>query len=66
MDQHESPTSHCNQGGCGKPAAFRFTWPGRDEAGICEGHAPALRNIASAIGCYVKLIPIETKESSDV
>ena len=49
----------CNQHGCENPAAFRFTWPGRDEAGICEAHAPKLRNIAAAIGCYVQLIPLE-------
>ena len=27
--------SHCNQKGCDNEAMYRFTWPGRDEAGIC-------------------------------
>lgn len=49
----------CNQRGCNEPAGFRFTWPGRDEAGICQQHAPQLQGIANAIGLYVQLIPLD-------
>jgi len=49
----------CNQVGCGQPAVFRFTWPGRDEAGICADHAKRLEGVAAAMGCYVQLIPLE-------
>lgn len=48
----------CNQDKCGNDATFRFTWPGKDEAGICGEHAPKLLNIADAIGLYVQLIPL--------
>ena len=49
----------CSQGCCENPSAFRYTWPGRDEAGICEKHSVQLRNVASAIGLYVQMIPLE-------
>lgn len=49
---------YCNQEKCGCPARFRFTWPGRDEAGICELHAPKLKAVAEAIGMHLQLIPI--------
>ena len=48
----------CNQDKCSEPAAFRFTWPGRDEAGICATHAPRMRAITQAMGLYVQLIPL--------
>lgn len=43
---------------CGKPAVYRYTWPGRNEALICEKHAGGLRAIASAMGLYIQLIPV--------
>lgn len=49
----------CNQPNCGVSAAFRFRWPGKVEAGICEEHAPLLRGVAAAIGLSLELIPIE-------
>ena len=49
----------CNQSNCGIAAAFRFTWPGRDEAGICWGHAPKLKATADAMGMHLQLIPIQ-------
>lgn len=48
----------CNQMGCAAPAVYRFTWPGKDEAGICEEHSRKLKSVADAIGCYVQLIPL--------
>lgn len=59
----------CNQTCCDKPAAFLFTWPGKNMAGICAAHAPKLLAVAGAIGIYVQLIPVlnetadEAKES---
>ena len=55
----------CNQQGpppCPEPAAFRFTWPGKDEQGICALHAPKLKDIANALGLHLQLIPIEPWE----
>ena len=49
----------CNQGQCDEPAAYRFTWPGEDEAGICEAHAPKVRGVSEAMSLAVQLIPVE-------
>lgn len=49
----------CNQTGCEEPAGYRFTWPGKDEAGICEKHVGKLRAVAHSIGLYVQTIPLE-------
>ena len=56
----------CNQHGCDLPAAFRFTWPGNDEAGICEEHAPKLRGVADAMGLGLQLIAIQVEVVSEV
>ena len=40
----------CNQEGCDNPAHRKFTWPGRDEAYICEEHLEDLITIANAMG----------------
>lgn len=48
----------CNQAGCEKLAAFLYTWPGKDQAGICEEHAPKARGIAEAMGLYLQMIPV--------
>jgi len=49
----------CNQQDCDQLAAYRFTWPGQDEAGICEGHVGTLRSICNAMGMYCQIIPLE-------
>lgn len=49
----------CNQQTCDKEADFLFTWPGKDQAGICEICAHRLESIAKAMGLHVQLIPIE-------
>jgi hypothetical protein len=54
----------CNQDGCGDDAAFRFTWPGKDEAGICKAHAPKLMGVAEAMGMYVQLIPLAALDTA--
>jgi len=53
-------TGKCNQVGCGNLGAFRFTWPGEDEAEICVIHAPGILAVAKAIGMHLQLIPIVT------
>ena len=58
MSDETKPVTQCNQFGCTLSAVFRFTWPGSDEAGICEAHVPKLRAICDAMGLYVQLIPI--------
>jgi hypothetical protein len=47
---------------CPEYAAYRFTWPGKDESFICEKHVVALRGIAKAMGVYVQLIPLSDKD----
>lgn len=56
----------CNQKDpqCELPPAFRFTWPGKDEAVICTIHAAQLANIAAAIDLYLQLIPLEDEVKS--
>lgn len=49
---------NCNQKDCGHTAAYRFTWPGQNEAGICEQHAGKLQGIAAAMGMPLQLIPL--------
>lgn len=52
----------CNQEGCSGPPAFRFTWPGRDEACICVIDALRLQQIAGAMGLYVQMIPLTPED----
>lgn len=48
----------CSQRDCGQPATALFTWPGKDETGICEQHLPKLRAIATGLGMYLQVKPI--------
>lgn len=48
-------TEQCNQIDCGKPGAFTFTWPGRDEAAICEDHVGHVRGVAQAMGMHLEV-----------
>ena len=48
----------CNQDNCTNKAHYRFTWPGKDEAGICKDHAVKLEAIASSIGLHLQLVPL--------
>jgi hypothetical protein len=50
----------CDQDGCSKKTAYRFTWPGRHEAGICEEHAVTVRAVAQALGVRLQLKPMPT------
>jgi hypothetical protein len=50
------------ESGCQKAAAYRYTWPGRDESFVCEDHSHNLRGVASVMGLYLQLIPLEPEE----
>jgi len=43
---------------CGDVARYRFTWPGQNEAFICEGHVGWLKQVASAMGLSLQVIPL--------
>ena len=54
----------CKQEGCKEKATFRYTWPGKDEAGACDEHAPQLAALANAIGMRLQLIPLPVEETA--
>lgn len=54
----ESHLSECNQKGCGKPAAYLYTWPGRNLAGVCEEHKAKAASVADAMGFHLQFIPV--------
>jgi hypothetical protein len=43
---------------CSADAAYRYTWPGRDESFICEEHSQKLIAVATAMGLHLQLIPM--------
>jgi len=51
---------------CGEHAAFRYTWPGRDESYCCIEHGSQLQRVADAIGCYVQMIPLSVRISDPI
>ena len=53
----------CNQHGCDKPAEYRFTWPGQDEAGVCRDHKAKLEAVANAMGFHLQVMRV--REASD-
>lgn len=46
-----------NENICGADAAFRYTWPGSDEALVCTTCAIKLKMVANAIGLHLQFIP---------
>jgi hypothetical protein len=52
----------CSQNGCEFRPVFRYTWPGRDEAGVCGVHAVRLAAVAAAMGLHLQLIPLDDAE----
>ncbi len=53
----------CNQDECDREANYLFTWPGKDQKGICGQCSYKLTQIADALGMYVQLIPIEEPQA---
>lgn len=51
-------------GKCEETAKYRFTWPGRDEAVICEDHVGKLQAVAKAIGLSLQVIPLREYDLS--
>jgi hypothetical protein len=51
----------CNQQGCPNPALARYTWPGKEEAGICFAHLPKLKATAEAIGLKLPIHVLQLK-----
>lgn len=47
---------------CKNPGAFKYMWPGRNEAYICAECVLKLRAIASAIGLYVQIREVPEDE----
>lgn len=54
--------AECSQKDCDSPANFRFTWPGRDEAGICLPCAIKMQAVIGAMGLYVQMIPLTPED----
>lgn len=44
---------------CKYQATHRFTWPGNDESFICRAHADWVRQVATAMGMHLQLIPLD-------
>lgn len=54
------PVLKCGQVDCPKDAEFRFTWPGREEAGACKAHSSQILRVAQALQLPLELIPVAT------
>jgi hypothetical protein len=48
----------CQQYLCSRAAAYRFTWPGERSALVCQYHSHKVKNLSSAMGWQVDLVPI--------
>lgn len=58
MPAERDPLRFCVREGCIRQPSYRYTWPGRDEAGICESHVGKLRSVAAAMGLPLQIIPL--------
>jgi hypothetical protein len=47
---------------CKNPGAFKFTWPGRDEAHICATCVEKLKAVAAAMGFYLQIREVPEEE----
>lgn len=47
---------------CTNPPAYRFTWPGKDEACICEEHVKKLRGVVEILDLHLQIIPLKADE----
>jgi hypothetical protein len=48
----------CSQDECYFEVVGRYTWPGKDESGICAAHLPKLLAVAEACGFELQVIPV--------
>ncbi|MCI0489363.1 MAG: hypothetical protein L0229_22450 [Blastocatellia bacterium] len=44
---------------CENKAAYRYTWPSKDESVICLAHSFKLRGVAEKIGLHLQLIKLD-------
>jgi len=54
--------TRCSQEGCNQPSAYRYTWPGNDEAGVCEAHVGWVKSVAEGLGLHLQVTPLEAKD----
>lgn len=47
---------------CTEKAAYRYTWPGKNESFICEKHVSKLIMVANAMGFPLQVIPLENNQ----
>jgi hypothetical protein len=55
----------CSSTGCNGCAAFKFTWPGKDQSAVCALCAAKVRSVASSIGLRVELRSITAEEHAN-
>lgn len=48
----------CQTNDCEEIPAYRFTWPGKDEARCCPGCMLKLVGVARAIGLHLQMVPL--------
>lgn len=48
----------CEQVGCEEPGAYRYTWPGKDEALVCEKDVAKILQVADVLGMHLQVIPV--------
>ncbi len=51
---------------CSHHAAFRYTWPGKNESFACVEHAMQLNCVANAIGLPLQLIPLSYRAGDPI
>lgn len=49
----------CGQKDCREYARWRYTWPGKDEAYICDKHVRKLRSVVECVGMHLQIIPFQ-------
>ncbi len=52
----------CSQENCDEMPAYRYTWPGKDEAFICPDHMLRLGKIANALQMHLQIIPLTVEQ----
>jgi hypothetical protein len=45
----------CNQDSCRNEGTHRFTWPGRDEAVICDACLPKLKQVVAGLDMHLQI-----------
>ena len=48
---------------CQNDGQYRYTWPGKDETVICLSHVLWLKDVATAMGLHLQIIPLSEGDS---